>query len=218
MIDKSTYQLHSRTYNSFCSIPSKKYLQKIHFFEKKEAIINNLSEQEKYFIWWEYAHALYNLGVYNKFIPYCNQLLAMSLEPRIESDSKMFKKLLTKKATALDQIGSYLEAIHVCKELLKMEKTDNEIKTIFIKSQKQIERDHKRQSKAILVLLISALLIIYFIKSIFLESFYPNIEPVIDFVLLSIVLAIFIQIVWNERLIHKRAKKTLLDFLTELQK
>lgn len=218
MIDKTTYQLHSRTYNSFCSIPDKKYLQKIHFFEKKEAIIYNLSEREKYFICWEYAQALYNLGVFNKFIPYCNQLLAMSLEPRIESDRKIFRKLLTKKAVALDKTGSYFEAIHVCKELLKMEISDNEIKKVFIKSQKQIERDHKRKTKAILVLLISTLLIIYFIKSIFLKSFYPDLEPVIDYVLFGILLTILIQIVWNERLIHKRAKKTLLDFLTELQK
>ncbi len=218
MFDQNTYQLHSRIYNSFCSIPNEKYLQKIHYFEKNEKLIDNLLEQEKYFIYCEYAHALFSLGVYNKFIPYCNQVLAMSLEPTMEENCKMFRKLLARKASALYKVGSYLESIHICKELLKMKQTEEGTQSIYIKSQKRIERNHSRIFKGILIITISTLLIIYFIKSIFLASFYPNLEPYIDYLLLCILLAIFVQIIWNERLVHKRAKKNLLDFLTELQK
>lgn len=214
---KATYHIRSRILTSFLSIPQNKYLQKIHYFEKKEDQIQQLPSTEQYLLYTLYADALYNLSVFTKYLAYNHQVLAMSLNPQLEEDNNVFKTLLSRKASALYRLGNYQESIYICKELLKMDYQKNYISRLFVKSQKRIERDKDHRFKAMLILLISALSVIYFIQSIFLSAFYPDLNKYFNLVLVGITGIIVVQIIWHERKIMTHARKALKIFMTEFQ-
>lgn len=202
---------------SFLSIPQTKYLQKIHYFEKKEDQIQDLPSSEQYLLYSLYADALFKLRVFNKYLAYNHQVLAMSLNPELEEDQNVFKELLSFKAKAHYRLGNYQQCTYICKELLRMDYRKNHIPKLFVNAQKRIERDQDHRFKAILIILISALSVLYFVKSIFLSAFYPELEKYVNQVLILLVLAMVVQVLWHEKVIVRRARNVVKKFMTELQ-
>ena len=203
----------SRYYTSFCSIPEQKYLQKVHYFEKHETKINQIDISERYLITKYYLEALFRIKAYHKFIVYSDIILSLSLNIDLEDTLNYFHKVLRQKALANFAIGKYEKAAKLCRQIIKMD-SDPKINRIFVKSTKRILRQNQQGRKALLIILLSAALIVYFLNIIFFIPFYPEIATFITKGKYVILIFSFFIVAVTEIAISRKANEELAEILS----
>lgn len=176
----------SRYYTSFCSIPEKKYLQKVHYFEKHEQKINHLNDTERHRIIKGYLSALFNIKAFTKYIAYSEVGIHMALNHELEENLQYFYLILYRKMVCYFHKGDYEETDKLCRQLYKM-KQPYAIDGYFIKANKRMIRSSQQFYKKAIVFTISLAAIVYFINTIFVLSFYPALSPIFEIAVFSLV-------------------------------
>lgn len=128
MIKKFTYQ--SKVFRDFEMLDKQNFHGIVRFYEENETAINTLTFKEYFTLQTNYAHALFEVGNYEKLLVISKRILEISIIHNIQyhEGEDIFLKTLYQKAQAHYHLLHTKEAVHVFKELIKMKPNDTRYK------------------------------------------------------------------------------------------
>lgn len=115
----------SKLYNRFSAIGRKEYRSIIRFYEDHLPDIDSLDFQDYFELHIVYLTALFEVGAYGELLRKIDPAIHTVINQNIlEFEGKdIYIDLLTKKASAQYHLRQFDEAIHICQELIKMNKS-----------------------------------------------------------------------------------------------
>ncbi len=151
---KFTYQ--SDIVLGFREIPKNNFSRQIYFIEQNQDNIQNMDTYFKTDLLEHYNNALFELGHFRKCLKDIDSLILDVIDYNFyRKEEDVFQKLLLRKSRALYNIGSFNEAEHVIKELLKINPNSESSIKIF---QNIISKTFKSKTTGIRALCIMMLL------------------------------------------------------------
>lgn len=118
-------KLKSKIYYRFSEISRTKYRDIIRFYEDNAPHIDELDFEEYFELHLIYVFSLFEVGSYEEFLRKVDDAIYTVISENIMlfEGGDVYVKLLTKKASALYNLRKYDPAIHICQELIKMERS-----------------------------------------------------------------------------------------------
>src|SRR6187402_1120725 len=157
------YSTPSKTYEAFLAIDVGAYKEKIQFIEENFFKLRDLDSEDYFDIMVLYGEALFETGEYARQAKLADHILEMSIERNIiiHRDQDVYFETLFKKAASLHNLDKIEQAIHILKELVKIN-PDHESTKLFlinciIRQKKPAVRPYRNIS--LLLLLSSAVVI-----------------------------------------------------------
>jgi tetratricopeptide (TPR) repeat protein len=114
--------IRSQILRDFLEIEEKAFHQRIRFYESHEREIVGLRQKEIFLLKEGYADALFQVGAYKKHLSMVDELIeeCMNHNIRFFKGEDIFQGLLFRKAASLFQIRKTREAIHILRELIRI--------------------------------------------------------------------------------------------------
>ncbi|NNE28618.1 MAG: hypothetical protein HKN16_03225 [Saprospiraceae bacterium] len=118
------FTYRSRIYYEFAEIDRSEYRSIIEFYEENRKDIDSLDFEEYLELNLVYIQALFEIGAYNELLGSIDEALYMVIDQNIRDfeGKDIYADLLEKKAAALYNLRRTEEAMHVCRELIRMNK------------------------------------------------------------------------------------------------
>src|SRR5687767_13842446 len=119
---KSFYAEHSETYEAFLAIEQTAYKDKIQYIEQNFFMLRELESDEYFDMMVPYGEALFEVSEYARHAKLADHILEMSIERNIvmHRNQDVYFETLFKKAAALHNLEKIDQAVHILKELLKI--------------------------------------------------------------------------------------------------
>ena len=175
-----TYQ--SSIFRNFKAIDAGEFRQVVRYYERNEKAILELDFEEYFEMLMAYTNALFEISEYQKHILMVNAVVEISIMENIQifNGQEVFKTMLFRKAASHYNLFEYGKAIHILRELLKIEPNNAE-NALFLE---QCLRNDKPQiarrtsAAAVFLFLLSALTVS--IEVLLVRNFYPESAYVIE--------------------------------------
>src|SRR5687767_15035220 len=119
---KPLFNEHSETYEAFLLIEANAYKDKILFIEENFFMLRELDADEYFDMMVLYSEALFETGEYGRQAKLADHILEMSIERNIimHREQDVYFETLFKKAASLHNLEKIDQAVHILKELLKI--------------------------------------------------------------------------------------------------
>jgi tetratricopeptide (TPR) repeat protein len=161
-MSQSNFLYNNEVYSAFKELDKSSFREVVQYFESNKKYINHL-EQEQYFeILATYAHALFELGIYGKYIKFAEEVLQNSIENNIYEfeGEDIYSATLFRIAASHYNIYQVDKAEKILKQLLRMH-PDNTAISAFYKKILSRKRTLSQKTRAIsiVLLLVSAMVI-----------------------------------------------------------
>ena len=100
---------HSKLYRAFYEIDGSDYRTQVRFFEERVEAIRQLEEDEYFELMFTYMHALFEVGMYAKYLQKIDRILEIIIQHNIGifRGKDLFCELLFQKAEAHFQMMEY---------------------------------------------------------------------------------------------------------------
>ena len=217
---KPLYAEHSETYEAFLAIELNAYKEKIAYIEENFFMLRELDADEYFDMMVLYAEALFETGEYSRHAKLADHILEMSIERNIviHRDQDVYFETLFKKAAALHNLDKIEQAIHILKELLKIN-PDHESTKLFlinciIRQKKSSIRPYRNIS--LFLLLLSAVVICF--ELLVVRKFWPGWESVIEIVRNGLFICGVILLVAGEVMVRYKAVEDVYSFAKNTKK
>ena len=172
----------SSLFQSFKAIDAGEFRQVMRYYERNEKAILQLDFEEYFEMLVAYTTALFETSEYQKHILMADVVIETSIIENISivNGHEIFKSTLFRKAASHYNLFEYEKAIHVLRELLKIE-PNNQDNARFLE---QCLREHKpqiaRHSRAIAILLFLLAALTISIEVLIVRNFYPDFASYIE--------------------------------------
>ena len=157
------YANRSQTYEAFLAIEESAYKERIQYIEENFFMLRQLEAEEYFDMMVLYGEALFEAGEYARQAKLADHIVEMSIERNIlkHRDQDVYFETLFKKAASLHNLDKIDQAVHILKELVKIN-PDHESTKLFlinciIRQKKPTVRPYRNIS--LLLLLSSAVVI-----------------------------------------------------------
>lgn len=204
---KSLYAQHSETYEAFLAIEQNAYKEKIDYIEENFFMLRELDADEYFDMMVLYAEALFETGEYSRQAKLADHILEMSIERNIviHRGEDVYFETLFKKAASLHNLEKVDQAVHILKELLKIN-PDHESTKLFlinciIRQKKSTIRPYRNIS---LILLLASALVIAF-ELLFVRSLWPGWTTVVEIVRNGLFICGVILLITGEVMVRYKA-------------
>ena len=211
---KSLYTEHSETYDAFLAIEQNAYKEKIDYIEENFFMLRELEADEYFDMMVLYGEALFETGEYLRQAKLADHILEMSIERNIvmHRNQDVYFETLFKKAASLHNLEKIDQAVHILKELLKIN-PDHESTKLFlinciIRQKKSTVRPYRNIS---LVMLLASAFVIAF-ELIFVRRLWPEWTSVIEIIRNGLFICGVILLVAGEVLVRYRAVEDVYSF------
>ncbi len=165
---------YSKLFLDFKSIDAAAYRDIVHFFERHEQDIRQLDFDEYFEVLYAYVNALFEIGIYRRHAVMADELIEAAICHNIHlyRQEDVFRKALFRKAASLYNISDYDDAVHILRELLRIDPADTDAMTLL---KKCLYRKENRpllafRAGSILLLLLSALVVC--VEMLIVRPFY----------------------------------------------
>ena len=167
---------HSSMFRNFKAIDAGEFRQVVRYYERNEKAILQLEFEEYFEMLIAYTNALFEISEYQKHILMANAVIEISIMENIQivNGKEIFKTMLFRKAASHHNLFEYGKAIHVLRELLKIEPNNTE-NALFLEQclrNEQPQLVRRTRAVAIFLFLLSALTVS--IEVLLVRSFYPE--------------------------------------------
>src|SRR5688572_11826498 len=211
---KPLFNEHSETYEAFLLIEANAYKDKILFIEENFFMLRELNADEYFDMMVLYAEALFETGEYSRHAKLADHILEMSIERNIviHRDQDVYFETLFKKAAALHNLDKIEQAIHILKELLKIN-PDHESSKLFlinciIRQKKSSVKPYRNIS---LILLLASAFVIAF-ELIFVRSLWPTWTSITEMIRNGLFICGVILLVAGEVMVRYKAVEDVYSF------
>jgi tetratricopeptide (TPR) repeat protein len=217
---RSFYPTRSKTYEAFLAIEEGAYKEKIQFIEENFFKLRDLDVDEYFDVMVLYGEALFETGEYARQAKLANHILEMSIERNIimHRDQDVYFETLFKKAASLHNLEKMDQAIHILKELIKIN-PDHESTKLFlinciIRQKKPTVRPYRNFS---LGLLLSSALVIA-IEVIFVRRLWPSWTVIVELLRNGLFISGVILLIAGEVMVRYRAVEDVYSFSRSTKK
>lgn len=210
----SSFTGRSETYEAFLSIDAAAYKEKIDFVEENFFLLSELHAEEYFDMMVLYGEALFETGEYGRQAKLADHIIEMSIERNIimHRGQDVFFETLFKKAASLHNLEKIEPAVHILKELIKIN-PDHESTKLFlinciIRQKKSLVRPYRNIS--LLSLMASALIIA--IELLVVRRVWPTWVSVVEIVRNGLFIGGVLLLIAGEVLVRYRAVEDVYTF------
>lgn len=217
---KPLYAEHSETYEAFLAFEQNAYKDKIQFIEENFFMLRELDIDEYFDMMVLYAEALFETGEYSRQAKLADHILEMSIERNIviHRDQDVYFETLFKKAASLHNLDKIDPAVHILKELLKInpghESTKLFLINCIIRQNKSTVRSYRNIS---LIMLLASAFVIGF-ELLFVRSMWPTWISIIEMIRNGLFIGGVIVLAAGEVLVRYRAVEDVYSFTKSTRK
>jgi tetratricopeptide (TPR) repeat protein len=214
------YPNRSKTYEAFLAIEAMAYKEKIQFIEENFFMLRQLDGEEYFDMMVLYGEALFEVGEYARQAKLADHIVEMSIERNIvmHHGQDVYFETLFKKAASLHNLDKIDQAVHILKELVKIN-PDHESTKLFlinciIRQKKPTVRPYRNIS--LLMLLSSAVIIA--IELILVRRLWPSWTMIIEMVRNGLFITGVILLIAGEVMMRYRAVEDVYSFSRNTRK
>jgi tetratricopeptide (TPR) repeat protein len=214
------YANRSETYEAFLAIDEGAYKEKIQYIEENFFMLRQLEAEEYFDMMVLYGEALFEAGEYARQAKLADQIVEMSIERNIlkHRDQDVYFETLFKKAASLHNLDKIDQAVHILKELVKIN-PDHESTKLFlinclIRQKKPTVRPYRNIS--LMLLLFSALVIA--LELILVRRLWPSWTAIIEIVRNGLFISGVILLIAGEVMVRYRAVEDVYSFSRETKR
>jgi tetratricopeptide (TPR) repeat protein len=214
------YGRRSETYDAFLAIDQYAYKEKIQFIEENIFMLRDLDAGAYFDMMVLYGEALFETGEYARQAKLADHIIEMSIARNIimHRDQDVYFETLFKKAASLHNLDQIEGAIHILKELVKIN-PDHEASKLFlincfIRQKKSMVRPYRNLS---LVLLLMSALVIAF-ELILVRRLWPSWTMIIEMVRNGLFIAGVVLLIAGEVVVRYRAVEDVYHFSKDTRK
>lgn len=214
------YANRSETYEAFLAIEAGAYKDKIEFIEENFFLLRELPADEYFDMMVLYNEALFETGEYIRQAKLADHIIEMSMERNIvlHRGQDIYFETLFKKAASLHNLDQLDKAVHILKELLKMN-PDHESTKLFlinclVRQKKSLVRPYRNIS---LGLLLASALVIAF-ELLIVRSFWPSWSSIVEIVRNGLFISGVILLITGEVMVRYRAVEDVYSFSRQTRK
>lgn len=214
------YTNRSETYEAFLAIEPAAYKDKILYIEENFFMLRELDADEYFDMMVLYAEALFETGEYGRQAKLADHILEMSIERNImmHRGQDVYFETLFKKAASLHNLDRVDQAVHILKELLRIN-PDHESSKLFlinciIRQKKYSIRPYRNIS---LALLLGSALVIAF-ELLFVRSLWSSWTAIVEMVRNGLFITGVILLVAGEVIVRYKAVEDVFSFSRETKK
>ncbi len=208
------YPGRSETYEAFLAIEAGAYKEKIQYVEENFFLLHELPVDEYFDMMVLYGEALFETGEYQRQAKLADHILEMSIERNIilHRGQDVYFETLFKKAASLHNLEKMDQAIHILKELIKInpdhESTKLFLINCFIRQQKAAVRPYRNIS---LVVLLSSALIIAFELTL-VRRLWPSWVSIVEMVRNGLFISGVVLLIAGEVIVRYKAVEDVYSF------
>ncbi len=214
------YGSRSETYDAFLAINHNAYREKIQFVEENIFMLRDLDSGAYFDMMVLYGEALFETGEYARQAKLADHIIEMSISRNIiiHRDQDVYFETLFKKAASMHNLDMMEEAVHILKELVKIN-PDHEASKLFlinciIRQKKPMIRPYRNLS--LILLLMSALVI--GIELAFVRRLWPSWTMIIEMLRNGLFLSGVVLLIAGEVLVRYRAVEDVYLFSKDTKK
>ncbi|MEP6792959.1 MAG: tetratricopeptide repeat protein [Saprospiraceae bacterium] len=214
------YTNRSETYEAFLAIEPAAYKDKIVYIEENFFMLRELDADEYFDMMVLYAEALFETGEYGRQAKLADHILEMSIERNImmHRGQDVYFETLFKKAASLHNLDRVDQAVHILKELLKIN-PDHESSKLFlinclIRQKKYMIRPYRNIS---LILLLASALVIAF-ELLFVRPLWSSWTAIVEMVRNGLFITGVILLVAGEVIVRYKAVEDVFSFSRETKR
>jgi len=214
------YANRSETYEAFLAIEETAFKEKIQFIEENFFMLRQLDAGEYFDMMVLYGEALFEAGEYARQAKLADHIVEMSIERNImrHRDQDVYFETLFKKAASLHNLDKIDQAVHILKELVKIN-PDHESTKLFlinciIRQKKPFVRPYRNVS---LVLLLSSAILIA-MELILVRRLWPSWTMIIEMIRNGLFISGVILLIAGEVMVRYRAVEDVYSFSRETKK
>ncbi|MFZ1675916.1 MAG: hypothetical protein WAT91_01510 [Saprospiraceae bacterium] len=214
------YTNRSETYEAFLAIEPAAYKEKIVYIEENFFMLRELDADEYFDMMVLYAEALFETGEYGRQAKLADHILEMSIERNIvmHRGQDVYFETLFKKAASLHNLDRMDQAVHILKELLKIN-PDHESSKLFlinciIRQKKYSIRPYRNIS---LALLLGSALVIAF-ELLLVNRFWSSWTMIVEMIRNGLFITGVILLVAGEVIVRYKAVEDVFSFSRETKK
>ncbi|MDZ4747310.1 MAG: hypothetical protein SH808_02410 [Saprospiraceae bacterium] len=214
------YANQSKTYEAFLAIEETAFKEKIQFIEENFFMLRQLDTGEYFDMMVLYGEALFEAGEYGRQAKLADHIVEMSIARNImrHRDQDVYFETLFKKAASLHNLDKIDQAVHILKELVKIN-PDHESTKLFlinciIRQKKPLIRPYRNVS---LVLLLSSALLIA-LELILVRRLWPSWTMIIEMIRNGLFISGVILLIAGEVMVRYRAVEDVYSFSRETKK
>jgi len=214
------YPNRSKTYDAFLAIEAMGYKEKIQYIEENFFMLRQLDGEEYFDMMVLYGEALFEVGEYARQAKLADHIVEMSIERNIimHRGQDVYFETLFKKAASLHNLDKIDQAVHILKELVKIN-PDHESTKLFlinciIRQKKPSVRPYRNIS---LVMLLSSAVIIA-IELILVRRLWPSWTMIIEMIRNGLFIAGVILLIAGEVMMRYRAVEDVYSFSRNTKK
>jgi len=217
---KNPYATRSETYEAFLAIEPAAYREKIQFIEENFFMLRELHGDEYFDMMVLYGEALFETGEYGRQAKLADHIIEMCMERNIifHRGQDIYFETLFKKAASLHNLDQIDKAVHILKELIKMN-PDHESTKLFlinclIRQKKAIVRPYRSIS---LVLLMTSALVIA-VELLLVNTLWPNWSSIVEIIRNGLFISGVILLIAGEMIVRYRAVEDVYSFSRQTRK
>ena len=214
------YANRSETYEAFLAIDPAAYTDKIDFIEENFFMLRELHADEYFDMMVLYGEALFETGEYNRQAKLADHIIEMSMERNIilHRGQDIYFETLFKKAASLHNLDQLDKAVHILKELIKMN-PDHESTKLFlinclVRQKKSMVRPYRNIS---LVLLLSSAVVIAF-ELLIVNTIWPTWSSIVEIIRNGMFISGVILLITGEVMVRYRAVEDVYSFSRQTKK
>jgi tetratricopeptide (TPR) repeat protein len=214
------YANRSETYEAFLAIDEGAYKEKIQYIEENFFMLRQLEAEEYFDMMVLYGEALFEAGEYARQAKLADQIVEMSIERNIlkHRDQDVYFETLFKKAASLHNLDKIDQAVHILKELIKInpdhERTKLFLINCLIRQKKPTVRPYRNIS---LGLLLSSAIIIA-VELILVRRLWPSWTSIIEIIRNGLFISGVILLITGEVMVRYRAVEDVYSFSRETKR
>ncbi len=205
---------HSETYLAFLALEAGAHKERIQYIEENFFKLRDLDADEYFDMMVLYGEALFESGEYARQAKLADHILEMSIARNIvqHRGRDVYFETLFKKAASLHNLDKLDQAVHILKELIKIN-PDHESSKLFlinclIRQKKLLVRPYRNIS---LMLLLSSALVIA-LELIVIRRFWPQWTMIIEMVRNGLFVSGVILLIAGEVIVRYKAVEDVYSF------
>lgn len=217
---RSMYAHRSETYEAFLAIEETAYKEKIQYIEENFFMLRQLDAGEYFDMMVLYGESLFDAGEYARQAKLADHIVEMSIERNIirHREQDVYFETLFKKAASLHNLDKIDQAVHILKELVKIN-PDHESTKLFlinciIRQKKPLVRPYRNVS---LILLLSSAMLIA-MELILVRRLWPSWTMIIEMIRNGLFISGVILLIAGEVMVRYRAVEDVYSFSRENKK
>ncbi len=214
------YPNRSKTYEAFLAIDAMAYKEKIQYIEENFFMLRQLDGEEYFDMMVLYGEALFEAGEYARQAKLADHIVEMSIERNIikHRGQDVYFETLFKKAASLHNLDKIDQAVHILKELVKINPDHESTKLFLINCIIRQKKPSVRPYRNISLMMLLSSAVIIAIELILVRRLWPSWTMIIEMIRNGLFITGVILLIAGEVIMRYRAVEDVYSFSRNTRK